>query len=342
MSLRSRRIVFAFVLVALTLALSMPAQARPGGVSRFATLPPGPGHPEGIAADAAGNVYVATFEFPPAPNRIYVFGSGGRLDVTKDISYSPLGMIVVGGALWVADFGAGDAVKYALPLAASSTEAARIDVCGGAGAGCGLNAFAVDMSGNLYVSDSFGGRIFKITTAGAVSTWFTDERLRPGTHAFPPFGANGLAFNAAGTALFVANTGDDRILRLAVAGGAPGALTTFAESLNGADGILFDPQGRLWVAENQNDRLVALNANGRIVQTRGSFGGISKGEPKGLLFPASLVLSGGFIYVTNAALALTPASGDEPEEDVTRFTVSRIALGGRDLDLKDDDEQEDD
>ncbi len=341
MSLRSRRILFAFVLVALTLALAMPAQARPGGVSRFATLPTGPGHPEGIAADAAGNIYVATFEFPPASNRIYVFGSGGRLNVTKDISYSPLGMIVVGGALWVADFGAGDAVKYALPLTASSTEAARIDVCGGAGADCALNAFAVDTSGNLYVSDSFGGRIFKITTAGVVSAWFADERLQPGTHAFPPFGANGLAFNAAGTALFVANTGDDRIFKLKVSA-APVAtdLSVFAESLNGADGILFDPQGRLWVAENQNDRLVALNANGRIVQIRGSFGGISNGAPKGLLFPASPVLSGGFIYVTNAALALTPAAGDEPEEDVTRFTVSRIALGGRDL--GDDDEDEDD
>jgi hypothetical protein len=30
--------------------------------------------------------------------------------------------------------------------------------------------------------------------------------------------------------------------------------------------------------------------------------------------------------VTNLALALTPAEGDEPEEDVTTFTVSRIEL----------------
>ena len=32
----------------------------------------------------------------------------------------------------------------------------------------------------------------------------------------------------------------------------------------------------------------------------------------------------GAIFVTNLALALTPAEGDEPEEDATTFTVSRI------------------
>jgi hypothetical protein len=148
----------------------------------------------------------------------------------------------------------------------------------------------------------------------------------PGSQAFPPFGANGLAFNAAGTALFIANTGDDRILKLDL---GTMTLSTFAESINGADGILFDPQGRLWVAANQADEVVALNASGRIVDRRGSFEGIGiDGATQGLLFPASIVLSRGSIYVTNAALALTPAVGDEPEEDVTKFTVSRIPLEG--------------
>jgi len=40
----------------------------------------------------------------------------------------------------------------------------------------------------------------------------------------------------------------------------------------------------------------------------------------------SIVISRGDIYVTNLALPLTPAEGDEPEEDVTTFTVSRIEL----------------
>ncbi len=50
------------------------------------------------------------------------------------------------------------------------------------------------------------------------------------------------------------------------------------------------------------------------------------GAAKGLLFPASLVFSRGAIYVTNLALPLTEAQGDEPEEDVTTYTVARIPI----------------
>jgi hypothetical protein len=46
------------------------------------------------------------------------------------------------------------------------------------------------------------------------------------------------------------------------------------------------------------------------------------------LFPASPVIVGEELFVTNLALPLTPAVGDEPEEDVTRWTISRIKLRG--------------
>ena len=59
----------------------------------------------------------------------------------------------------------------------------------------------------------------------------------------------------------------------------------------------------------------------------GGFAGIRRdGSPSGLLFPASFVIVGDEMFVTNTALPLTPAAGDEPEEDVTRYTVSRIKL----------------
>jgi sugar lactone lactonase YvrE len=142
------------------------------------------------------------------------------------------------------------------------------------------------------------------------------------TSGFPPFGANGLALSADESTLFIANTGDDRVLKLAL---SSGAVSVFTESINGADGLAVDNRGRLWVAANQNDELVRLNANGRVVQRLGGFGGVRKdGTPEGLLFPASIVFVGEDMFVTNAALALTAAVGDEPEEDVTRYTISRI------------------
>lgn len=307
------------------------------GVERFATLPkPGPGFPEGITADKDGNIYVSTFD--ATGNVIHVFDRRGRLQTTTAVPGAPIGMAIgPDGNLYVANLGLGSVHRFALPLEPDGPvdTFAFLDVgCGGPMAGCALNAIAFDEAGDLYVSDSFGGRIFKLTLpAGTPSLFFpaqTDDNdlLTPNNHGFPPFGANGLAFNEDGTALFIANTADDRILKLTL---ATRTVTVFAESINGADGILFDKKGRLWVAANQGDEVVALNEVGRVVERRGSFQGVGRdGAPRGLLFPASIVLSRGSIFVTNLALDLTATIGDEPEEDVETYTVSRIRLGFHD------------
>ena len=305
-----------------------PALADKGGVTRFATLPPGPGHPEGIAADQQGNIYVATFEFAQT-NVIHIFRANGQLSETIPLpGVIPLGLAFdTLGNLYVADFGNGNVLRLSPPFTHTSTPSAVFPVCGGFGAGCGLNAMTFDAAGDLYVSDSFGGKVFKIDLpGGVVGTFVEDDLLTPGSHGFPPFGANGLAFSSDGADLFVANTADDRVLKVHV---TDKAVSVFAESINGADGILLDGSGRLWVAANQGDEIVALNGDGRVIERHGSFDGIGPdGAVKGLLFPASIVLSKGSLFVTNLALALTPATGDEPEEDVTVFTVSRIPLPG--------------
>jgi sugar lactone lactonase YvrE len=305
------------------------AQTAAQGVQRFATLPkPGPGFPEGIAADRAGRIYVATFDFT-IDNAIHVFGRDGQLATSIPLSgVVPLGMAFdAKGNLYVANFGGGTILRFKPPFGAGSMPDEVFPVCGGAGAGCGLNAIAFDSRGDLYVSDSFGGKVFRLNLPrGSVSEFLGHDLLKPGSHGFPPFGANGLAFDASGQNLYIANTADDRILRFEL---GTRTLTTFAESINGADGIAFDSSGLLWVAANQADEVVALNPKGRVVERRGGFAGIGEdGAPKGLLFPASIVISRGSIYVTNLALALTPPIGDELEEDVTTFTVSRVPLNG--------------
>ena len=310
-----------------TLGTPAPAMADADGVVRFATLPkPGPGFPEGITADPAGRIYVATFDFSQ-PNVVYIFGRNGRLDDTISLPAGvvPLGLEFHGGLLYVANFSGGSILRYS-----GTALTGNFPVCGGAGAGCGLNAITFDAAGDLYVSDSFGGNVYKVDFPAGTSSKFIDgtnpayDLLKPGNHGFPPFGANGLAFDKGDRNLYIANTADDRILKYNV---ATATLTAFAESINGADGIAFDGKGRLWVAANQGDHVVALNANGRVIEQVGSFEGIGNdGAANGLLFPASIVISNGFVYVTNLALALTPNVGDEPEEDVTTYTVSRFRL----------------
>jgi sugar lactone lactonase YvrE len=299
---------------------SRPATAD-HGVSRFATLPEGqPGHPEGIAADAAGNIYAASFDFSGV-NNIYVFGPNGRLKDTIPVNgHLPLGMqFGPDGKLYVADFGNGAVLQLAPPGHAITR---TYPVCAGGGTTCGLNAIAFDASGLLYVSDSFGGNIFTLDrTSGAVATYIQDEQLKPAPapHGFPGFGANGLAFK--GNDLYVANTADDRILKIST---VTKTISTFTESINGADGIAWDSAGRLWVCANQENVLYVLNGDGRVLDIIGGFEGIRDGTPQGLLFPASPVQSRGSIYVTNTALDFRHFFADE--SPITQFTLSRVRL----------------
>nr|WP_319395731.1 hypothetical protein [uncultured Desulfobacter sp.] len=51
------------------------------------------------------------------------------------------------------------------------------------------------------------------------------------------------------------------------------------------------------------------------------------GFHSGRLLPASMVIAGGTINVTNLALSLVaPAEGDEVEEAETKYTVSAIKI----------------
>ena len=101
--------------------------------------------------------------------------------------------------------------------------------------------------------------------------------------------------------MFVANTGDRRIIRIPVTDGTPGTPTIFVNSVGGADGLFVDKRDdSIWVVANQADELDVLDNTGRVIAKLGDFDGIDeKGAPIGLLFPATNVRHGDWIYVTN-------------------------------------------
>ena len=333
-------------------------------VQKFATLPNGVRFPEGITANPAnGDIYVSTFDAPnpnnPDPhNKLLRYSRHGHLLAQRDFGTDPLlGMAFdrAHNKVYVAtvgDFsGSGSRVQRIDANFDGSTTIESVADIPSDGAPANRivdnpdgshdtimfeanarvpNALAFDSNGNLYVSDSFQGAIYRIANAASCgpcsATLFLQHPLLA-TAGFPPFGANGIAFNGDESALFIANTGDDRILRYDI---ASDETEVFAESVNGADGITFDAHGRLWVAANQADEVVALNEQGRVIARLGEFQGINRnGTPRGLLFPASLVIVGNQMFVTNLALPLTESEGDEPEEAVTRYTVSRFKLPHR-------------
>jgi sugar lactone lactonase YvrE len=325
-------------------------------VQKFATLPEGVRFPEGIAANPhRGDIFVATFDFGPNLNKLLRYDRHGHLRAQRDFGGAPILGLAFGpkdGKVYIANFGASRIQRIAANFDAGTLaeDVALVPSIGapanraegnpdgssdtiqfGSNAFPAPNAMEFDDAGNLYVSDSFQGAIYRIASAHScqapcpVTTVVHSPLLA--TAGFPPFGANGLALSKDGASLFVANTGDDRILRVDV---ATSEVTVFAESVNGADGIAFDRRGTLWVAANQSDELVGLNAQGRVIERLGGFEGIRRdGAPDGLLFPASVVILGDDLYVTNLALPLTGAAGDEWEEDVSRWTVSRVRLPRR-------------
>jgi hypothetical protein len=63
-----------------------------------------------------------------------------------------------------------------------------------------------------------------------------------------------------------------------------------------------------------------------LLATSGFAGLAADGSPRGLLFPASTAILGERMLVTNLALPLTEASGDEREERVTRWNLVQFGL----------------
>ena len=307
----------------------------------FAVLPDGSTGPEGLTVGTDGNVYVATFGFNQngavsGSGQLFIFSPEGHLLRHVSISGSSphlLGLAFhpLTGALLVIDFGAGNVLNVNPITGASSV---FMTVTGSSG----LNALTFDEAGNVYVSDSFQGIIWKTGPGGgAGAVWVSDPLLT--TTGIPPFGANGVEFNHAGNILFVANTGNDTIVQIPVSNGTPGKPTVFVNSINGADGIAIDSHDNLWVAANQGDEIVVVSPSGKLIAKLGDFEGVDDhGLPHGLLFPASPAFShnGDILYVTNLALdlrvfGLPQAVDSQWCAQVRHFTVSRLRTHFRPL-----------
>jgi len=332
--------IFRTALLLLACCVMVPLDAAAwdrGRVERFASLPEGAPHPEGITADHNGDVYVPGFA-PTAPNgpgKLFVFNEDGdllrALNITGSspallgLAFHPTNRLANGRRqLLVIDFGASNVLSVD-PMTGGSSLFMKAPVLT---VNPGLNALTFDSAGNVYVSDSFQGVIWKTgPTGGAVTAWKNDPLLR--TTGFPPFGANGLQFNSDESALFVANTGDDTVIKIASSAGLAGKAEVFAESINGADGLMLDEDDNVWVCANQSDEIVVTDKTGKVIAKIGDFNGVRNGSPVGLLFPASLVRSGDWIYITNLSLDTTsiglPQSVDSQwAAQVKTHTISRI------------------
>jgi len=342
-----RGVVTAAIGLAFGVWTAAPASAFDRGDVDVLTVLPDvtPGQPssvEGLTVGPDGNIYVPTFGFNTkgalTGNAVlYVIRPNGTLVRQVTIANSSPHMLglrfnPVNGFLLVLDFGAGKVLNVDPKTGASSVFMTPPPTS--TPPGPGLNALTFDKLGNVYVSDSFNGVIWKTGPGGGPATaWSSDPLLRPGTGLTPPFGANGIEFNNAGTIMYVANTAFHQIIQIPVnPNGTAGTASIFITGINAPDGIAIDKNDNLWVCANQEDDIIVLDKTGKVIAKLGDFNGIDeRGVVRGLLFPASpaFSLDGKTLYVSNLTLFL-PFAGAQAAVDspwtleVKHYSVAKL------------------
>jgi sugar lactone lactonase YvrE len=119
------------------------------------------------------------------------------------------------------------------------------------------NAIGFDPDGNLYITESIIGAIWKARPGGPAELWLQHDLLAP----TGGFGANGIAFRHG--ALYVANTDQGTIVKVPLRrDGSPGDPLVIATGLNGPDGVTVDAFGNLYLVTAYGAQLVRFRPGG--------------------------------------------------------------------------------
>jgi len=231
--------------------------------------------PEGIAVDAAGNVYVADT----------------YLHIICKIS--PLGMVttIAGSGLQGSANGTGTSASFRFP-----------------------QGVTVDAAGNVYVADTNNQLIRKISVGGVVNTVITQAIGIAAFSALTFFYPHGVAADAAGN-VYVADTDNNTIDKITPEGivttfagnyyttGSANGTSTSA-SFNSPGGVAIDAAGNVYVADSGNNLIRKITPDGVVTTLAGSgLQGSANGTGTSASFydPTSVAVNAsGIVYVSDS------------------------------------------
>ena len=247
------------------------ATIDPGTPSTVASIPTGA--PYGLTTDGAGNIYVAD-----NTNGLVIKVAAGNHAQSTVVSSlnAPTGVALDGaGNLYIADSQNNRVVM--VPNENGTLNGADLSVVNASGL-AGPQGVAVDGSGNLYIADTGNGRVVELAAAGGGQTTLASGLTNPHGVAidaagnvyvasdsqvseYPAGGGgaillgagystpHGVAVDASGT-VYAADTGNARIVKVAVGGGAQSILAV--AGLTGPRGVAVDAAANVYVTDQTN------------------------------------------------------------------------------------------
>jgi len=222
--------------------------------------------PEGVAVDKRGDVF---FSVSPL-GQIRKLDRDGSVSLLAQIvppgsGNGPIGMAVdAPGNVYVATatFDPATSGVYKIARDGSFTRLR------GTGAITFPNGIALDKNGNVYVTDTIGGAVWRVPGKGGPATKWFESPLLLGDGSFNfgiPLGANGIAYRQ--NELVVGNTEKARLLRIPInPDGSAGTASILAEGLAllAVDGITFDVHGNVWACVIAQSTIVSVSPSGAI------------------------------------------------------------------------------
>ena len=224
----------ALVLIAL-FSLRAPWLSRKGGENLITGL----STPESVAVGPDGKYYVSNLGRPGqrGDGAIKVVENRTVKDLTTGLD-DPKGVAIWDGKLYVADIDKLWRISLSgeKELLLGPEEFPRRPLF--------LNDVVFDTSGNLYVSDTQLGLIFKLSPDGEAGIFADRSR-------FPELrGPNGLAFDREGDLLVIDfNTG--KLLKIKPDGSAE----VIGEGFGGGDGLVIDAEGNLYISDYKGGKI---------------------------------------------------------------------------------------
>ena len=223
-------------------------------------------NPEGLAVDKHGSAYLS-MPFIGDLRRIDLDGSEHL--VTKlptGNGFGPLGLAVDAPGNIYAGVVTFDAATQGVYRVTPEGDAERLP---GSEAIGFANGLAFGDRGELYVTDSSGGAVWRIPRGGEAELWIADP-LITGDNSGPlpvPIGANGVAFRHG--IVYVTNTELGSVVAIPVSkDGSAGEASVLVQDplLGGADGIALDVHGGLYVAVIAQSHILHISADGADIE----------------------------------------------------------------------------